>query len=377
MEYMGQRVFAEATERNQGVTVDKLVTIIDTQGLRLSSLTGFVQRLFRAMLAIDGDNYPESCAHIFVVNNSAVFTMLWGVVAPWVDAGTRRKVHVLGSGKAMTAELLKHFRPEQLPSLLTGGKLDYEATRQAWALKIDAAMDAAAAAYAARHAGHAAPEAPASPRLALQERRVLSRRTSSMMRHHHGHLAPGAAAAVVAAADAELASGAHVGTAEARRSSSIGSLGSLGGGGGGGTTGGGGAPGYGAALAAPLSGGVAAPATTPTTSKLPPPFVSLAAATAPPRGAAAGGQDDDGDDDEGWATPRSAMSRASSALSVYYDASAGGEGEGGGEGGGERGQQRRQGTRRRRQGLRLCGGGEQAVDGEELSAQPRCGCVIS
>lgn len=343
---MGQRVFAEATERNGGVTVDKLVTIIDTQGLKLSSLTGFVQRLFRAMLSIDGDNYPESCAHIFVVNNSAVFTMLWGVVAPWVDPGTRHKVHVLGSGKAMMAELAKHFRAAQLPSLLPGGELDYEATRRAWALKIDAAMDAAAAAYAAGHAGHAAPEAPASPRLALQERRVLSRRTSSM---RHGHLVGGvgAAAAVVAAADAELASGAHVGTAEARRSS-------FGGGGGGG--------GHGAAAGGASSSSRQLPLP-------PPPFVSLAAATAPPRGA-----DDDGDDgDEGWATPRSAMSRASSALSVYYDASAPDDDDGAA---GERGQQQRR--RRRRLGAAgLCGGG--GVEGEErLSAQqPRCGCVIA
>jgi hypothetical protein len=217
MEHMAQYVFQEATDRNGSATVDKLVTIIDTQGLKVSSLTGFVQRLFRSMLSIDSDNYPESCAHIFIVNNSAVFTMLWRVVAPWIDAGTRNKVRVLGSGAAMRAELAAHFRPGQLPTFL-GGELDYEQTRREWAEKIDAAMDEAAAGYERRHSGQHAPEPPASPRLALSERRALSRRTSSMK---HGHLVggPASAAAVIAAADAELASGSQVGTREARRSS--------------------------------------------------------------------------------------------------------------------------------------------------------------
>jgi hypothetical protein len=370
MEYMGQRVFAEATERNGGRTVDKLVSIIDTQGLRLSSLTGFVQRLFRAMLSIDSDNYPESCAHIFIVNNSAAFTMLWGVVAPWVDAGTRSKVHVLGSGRAMHTELLKHFRPEQLPSLLAGcGTLDYESVRCEWADKIDAAMDRAAREYARSHAGSAAPEAPASPRLALHERRVLSRRTSSM---RHGHLVggPASAAAVVLAADAELASGAHVGSAEARRRS-IGHSSGGGGGGGGAAV---------AAVAAAAAGGARAwvgaaaakspPPPPPSQQQqlLPPPF-SLAVETAPPGGA--GGYHDDDDDDAAWATPRSAMSRASTAsgVSVYYDAATDDEG---------RVQQRQQGTGGRvgqpRRGGGLCGGGG-GVD--EDGAPPGCGCVVS
>jgi hypothetical protein len=361
MEYMGQRVFAEATERNAQRTVDKLVTIIDTQGLRLGSLTGFVQRLFRAMLGIDSDNYPESCAHIFVVNNSAAFTLLWGVVAPWVDPGTRSKVHVLGSGRAMQAELMRHFRPEQLPTLV-GGTLDYETVRREWADKIDAAMDRAAGEYARSHAGSVAPEAPASPRLALSEARVLSRRTSSM---RHGHLVggPASAAAVVQAADAELASGAHVGSAAARQRSSIG----------GGIGGGFGGVGSSSINSPPLS-------PPPLSPPLPPPF-SLAVATAPP----AGVHDDDDDDDDGagWATPRSAMSRmsAASGMSVYYDAATGdddgaatnervrrqGSGAGGGGGGG-----RRVGRRGA-----LCGGGGGSWDDGAVGPQPGCSCVVS
>ena len=43
---------------------------------------GSAQRMFRAIMAMDSNNYPECCAAIYVVQNTAVFTGIW-----WAAAG--------------------------------------------------------------------------------------------------------------------------------------------------------------------------------------------------------------------------------------------------------------------------------------------------
>jgi len=50
---------------------------------------------------MDSNNYPETCHHIFIVNNSAAFSAIWKVVRAFVDAGTRDKVQVVGGGNSM------------------------------------------------------------------------------------------------------------------------------------------------------------------------------------------------------------------------------------------------------------------------------------
>eukprot|EP00775_Hariotina_reticulata_P008581 gene8581-8763_t len=74
---------------------------MDASGLSLSALTGFAQRLFRLITAMDSDNYPECCHAIYIVNAGATFTAIWRILAPF---------------------------------------LDYEAVRQQWMDKMDAAM---------------------------------------------------------------------------------------------------------------------------------------------------------------------------------------------------------------------------------------------
>ncbi|KIZ07613.1 hypothetical protein MNEG_0343 [Monoraphidium neglectum] len=114
-------------------------------------LTGFAQRLFRALTAMDSDNYPETCHQIFIVNNSAAFSAIWRMVKVFVDQGTRDKVKVLGSGNPMLVALLQEFDAAQIPSFL-GGALDYDERRRQWMETMDLAMAEAAAAAAARAA---------------------------------------------------------------------------------------------------------------------------------------------------------------------------------------------------------------------------------
>lgn len=62
-------------------------------------------QLFRLITAMDSDNYPETCHAIYIVNGGIAFGAIWRIVSPFVDKGTRDKVHVVGSGKYMRVSL--------------------------------------------------------------------------------------------------------------------------------------------------------------------------------------------------------------------------------------------------------------------------------
>ncbi|WIA15339.1 hypothetical protein OEZ85_002004 [Tetradesmus obliquus] len=138
MEFMSQVVLPEASAA-AGHTQDRIVSIMDAAGLSLSSLTGFAQRLFRLISAMDSDNFPECCHAIYIANAGAAFSAVWKLLAPFVDKGTRDKVHVLGGARASQAALLDAFGAHTLPTFL-GGQMDYETVRQQWLDKMDAAI---------------------------------------------------------------------------------------------------------------------------------------------------------------------------------------------------------------------------------------------
>jgi hypothetical protein len=66
--------------------------------LRLTA--GLCLQLFRLITVMDSDNFPECCHAIYIANAGAAFSAIWKLLAPFVDKGTRDKVHVLGGVKA-------------------------------------------------------------------------------------------------------------------------------------------------------------------------------------------------------------------------------------------------------------------------------------
>jgi hypothetical protein len=58
---------------------------------------------------MDSDNYPETCHAIYIVNGGITFGAIWRIVSPFVDKGTRDKVHVVGSGKYMRVRWVLMF----------------------------------------------------------------------------------------------------------------------------------------------------------------------------------------------------------------------------------------------------------------------------
>ncbi|XP_062513834.1 SEC14-like protein 2 isoform X2 [Corticium candelabrum] len=64
-------------------------------------------------------NFPEILKAVYILKASKIFPVAWGIVKPFVEEKTRKKVNVLGAN--WQEELRKHIAPDQLPEYY-GGK---------------------------------------------------------------------------------------------------------------------------------------------------------------------------------------------------------------------------------------------------------------
>ena len=58
------------------------------------------------MFSLDSDNYPETNGGTYVVNIPTIFSIIWGVLEPFLDKRTRAKVQLLRGGEHMKKVLL-------------------------------------------------------------------------------------------------------------------------------------------------------------------------------------------------------------------------------------------------------------------------------
>jgi len=53
-----------------------------------------VYKFVHSLATISQDYYPESLGQIFVVRVPAIFSIVWGVIKPWLNERTRTKVDI-------------------------------------------------------------------------------------------------------------------------------------------------------------------------------------------------------------------------------------------------------------------------------------------
>merc|ERR1711988_1367001 len=68
---------------------------------------------FRETVRIDQTYYPETLAHLFLINCPWTFRGTWKIIKPWIDPKTREKFHALG--KKFQKKLLEYIPAEELP----------------------------------------------------------------------------------------------------------------------------------------------------------------------------------------------------------------------------------------------------------------------
>lgn len=66
------------------------------------------------------DRFPETIGWLYCVNVPWFFKVGWGMVAPFLPEGTKRKMRICRSGRALIKELESYVAPDQIPSWLGG-----------------------------------------------------------------------------------------------------------------------------------------------------------------------------------------------------------------------------------------------------------------
>jgi len=91
--------------------------IMDMAGLGLGHLRSRLATVFSAVNNIDEQHYPDSVAHIFVVNAPLLFTALFAMVRPFLCEDTHAKVYC---SSGVPPELPDILGPDCLPVELGG-----------------------------------------------------------------------------------------------------------------------------------------------------------------------------------------------------------------------------------------------------------------
>jgi hypothetical protein len=122
-EYLVRFVLPLCSDLTDDKSVDCVTTIIDLEGISVTSLWTLKSHLQQSISLTSG-NYPETINTICVVNAPSFFPTIWGWVKNMFDEGTKNKVHLTGSGPDQGRELMEVIPKENLPKCY-GGEMDW------------------------------------------------------------------------------------------------------------------------------------------------------------------------------------------------------------------------------------------------------------
>ncbi|GIX63327.1 phosphatidylinositol/phosphatidylcholine transfer protein [Babesia caballi] len=117
-------VMMPAASIQYGKPVEQLLTIVDLRGFSLSQINSKLRSFLTAMSSVTQNYYPELLGKLLFINASALFSALWQVLSPLLDAKTLSKITVISSKTESRARVCELVDPDQLPMFLGGTRPD-------------------------------------------------------------------------------------------------------------------------------------------------------------------------------------------------------------------------------------------------------------
>lgn len=111
------REILPAAAQAAGKDITGTFVIVDLKGFSIRQFWQ-MQNLARDSFQISQDYFPETMAHLAIVNAPTGFSTIWNFIKPWLAKETVAKVEILGSNFAET--LLAQIPAENLPESLGG-----------------------------------------------------------------------------------------------------------------------------------------------------------------------------------------------------------------------------------------------------------------
>jgi len=112
-----KRVLIQRLSHEKGYLY-RTVRIVDLSGLGSKHLNPKALRAVRSILGLVQEHYPEMVCNVFYVNAPWVFSSLWGMIKPWINAATLEKIQILGADAKEV--MLKKIDAKCLPKYLGG-----------------------------------------------------------------------------------------------------------------------------------------------------------------------------------------------------------------------------------------------------------------
>lgn len=102
---------------------DKVINLLDMNGLSSRALGRATMSIFKRCLAIDQSYFPEVMYRCYIVNCPALFRAVWAAVKPLLDKRIQKKILIYGkvTGKVMD-EMVTLFGGEERVPAFMGGK---------------------------------------------------------------------------------------------------------------------------------------------------------------------------------------------------------------------------------------------------------------
>ena len=133
-----QKMIDEASDKN-GKHFVKQVVILDLHGMQWGRIFRSVPD-FKKMVKMLDDNFPERLHVALVVRAPWIFSAIYKMVSPILDAPTREKVQIYGTGKKYLKAIEKYVDLSQVPTWIGGTstacKIPYGGTIKKGALQL-------------------------------------------------------------------------------------------------------------------------------------------------------------------------------------------------------------------------------------------------